>query len=90
MKKVWVAVVLSGALGVALLAGPTSAPAANCGNYAGSPVITKGEVPCRKAKAIVKEFIKVNKPRLQGYTCKGSDTKVFCKAPGGKSISWKK
>ena len=89
MKKVWVTVLLAGALGVALLAGPTSAPAANCGNYAGSPVITKGNVPCRKAKAIVKEFIKVRKPSIQGYNCKGSATKVFCRADA-KTISWKK
>jgi hypothetical protein len=89
MKKVWVTVLLAGALGAALLAGPTAAPAANCGNYAGSPVITKGDVACRKAKAIVKEFIKVNKKSIQGYNCKGSDTKVFCKS-GQKSISWKK
>jgi hypothetical protein len=89
MKKLWVTVVLAGALGMALLAGPSSAPAANCGTYAGSPVITKGDVACRKAKAIVKEFIKVRKSSIQGYKCKGSATKVYCQS-GGKSISWKK
>ena len=89
MKKLWVVMVLAGALGVALLAGPSSAPAANCGDYAGSPVITKGDVACRKAKAIVKEFIKVRKPSIQGFNCRGSATKVFCTA-GAKEISWKK
>jgi hypothetical protein len=89
MKKLWVALVLVGALGVALLAGPSSAPAANCGNYAGSPVITTGDVACRKAKAIVKEFIKVRKSSIQGFKCKGSATKVYCKADA-KSVSWKK
>ena len=89
MKKLWVALVLSGALGVALLAGPSSAPAANCGNYAGSPVITKGEVPCRKAKAIVKEFLKLRKPDIQGWDCKGSSSRVYCSIPG-KSIRWRK
>ena len=89
MKKVLAVVALTGALGVALLAGPGSAPAANCGDYAGSPVITKGDVACRKAKAIVKEFLKVRKPSIQGFHCKGSATKVYCQA-GGKSVSWKK
>ena len=89
MKKLWVVMVLAGALGVALLAGPSSAPAANCGDYAGSPVITKGDVACRKARAIVKEFIKVRKPSIQGYNCKGSASEVYCKA-GAKQISWKK
>jgi hypothetical protein len=89
MKRFWVAVILTGALGAALLAGPSAAPAANCGNYSGSPVITKGDIACRKAKAIVKEFIKVRKPRIQGFNCKGSSTKVTCKS-GAKQISWKK
>ena len=89
MKKLWVTMLLVGALGVALLAGPSSAPAANCGNYAGSPVKTTGGVECRKAKAIVKEFIKVRKSSIQGYRCKGSATKVYCKADA-KIIRWKK
>jgi hypothetical protein len=89
MKKLWVAAVLAGVLGVALLAGPTSAPAANCGNYAGSPVKTKGDVACRKAKAIVKEFIKVRKKRIQGYNCKGNATKVNCRS-AEKEIEWEK
>jgi hypothetical protein len=89
MKRLLIVIATTAAFGAALFAGPTAAPAANCGNYAGSPVKTKGDIACRKAKAIVKEFIKVNKPRLQGFNCKGSDTKVFCKS-GAKSISWKK
>jgi hypothetical protein len=89
MKKFWAAAVLTGAMGVALLAGPSAAPAANCGNYAGSPVKTKGYVDCGKAKAVVKEFIKVNRKTIQGFACKGTDTNVFCK-DGSKEISWKK
>jgi len=89
MKKVCVLVVLTSLLGVALLAGPGSASAANCGKFAGSPVITTGHVACRKAKAIVKEFIKVRKKSIQGYRCKGSRTKVYCKADA-KTIRWKK
>jgi hypothetical protein len=89
MKKLGVTLVLTGILGVALLAGPSAAPAANCGEYAGAPVITKGDVACRKARAIVKEFLKTRKSRIQGYNCKGSATRVYCKA-GVKSVSWKK
>jgi hypothetical protein len=89
MKKLLAVMALAGALGVGLLAGPSAAPAANCGDYAGSPVITTGDVACRKAKAIVKEFIKVRKPSIQGYRCKGSATRVYCRADA-KSISWKK
>ena len=50
---------------------------------------TTGEVACRKAKAIVKEFIKVRKSSIQGFSCKGSATKVYCSADA-KSIRWKK
>ena len=89
MRKLLVAVVSTGALGVALLAGPSAAPAANCGKYAGSPVKTKGYVDCGKAKQIIKEFIRVDEREIQGYICKGSDTKVFCK-DGKKEISWRK
>jgi hypothetical protein len=89
MTKLWATMALVCALGVALLAGPSSAPAANCGNYAGSRVITKGDVVCRKAKAIVKEFLKTRKSRIQGFNCKGSATRVYCKS-GAKSISWKR
>ncbi len=89
MKKLWTAVVVTGTLGVALLAGPSAAPAANCGNYAGSPVKTKGFVECGKAKQIIKEFIRVGEKEIQGYICKGSDTNVFCK-DGNKQISWRK
>jgi hypothetical protein len=89
MKRLSIALAATAALGIAVLGGSGTATAANCGNYAGSPVITHGDVPCRKAKAIVKEFIKVRKSSIQGYNCKGSDTKVYCKA-AGKSISWKK
>ncbi len=80
---------MMGAMGVALVAGPSAATAANCGNYQGSPVKTKGPVECSKAKSIVAEFVKVNKKSIQGYTCKGTDTNVFCKLDK-KEISWKK
>ena len=89
MTRLWIVVAVTAAFGAALFAGPTAAPAANCGDYAGSPVITKGDIACRKAKAIVKEFIKVRKSRIQGFNCKGSATRVYCKA-GNKTISWKK
>jgi hypothetical protein len=81
---------LTGALGAALIAttGPAAA-AENCGAYAGGDVIVKGGVPCRKAKAIVKEFIKVRKSRIQGFNCKGSSTKVNCKS-GSKTVKWQK
>jgi hypothetical protein len=89
MKRLWIVIALTAALGTALLAGPSAAPAAKCGNYAGSPVITKGDIACRKATAIVKEFIKVRKSRIQGFNCKGSATNVYCKS-GKKQIIWKK
>lgn len=90
MKRLVVVVALTGALGIALFpaAGPAGA-AENCGAYAGADVIVNGDVPCRKAKAIVKEFIKVRKARIQGFNCTGSSSKVNCKS-GAKKISWKK
>jgi hypothetical protein len=89
MRRVLTVVISCGVLGVAVFGGPSAASAANCGNYAGGAVITKGDVNCRKAKAIVKEFLKVRKSRIQGFNCKGSSTRVSCKS-GDKQITWKK
>ncbi|MGH2956161.1 MAG: hypothetical protein ACRDL6_04110 [Solirubrobacterales bacterium] len=89
MRHVLATIASTVALAAALLAAPGSATAGKCGNYAGSAVIATGEVPCRKAKAIVKEFLKVRKSSIQGYNCNGSRTRVFCRLDA-KSIRWKK
>jgi hypothetical protein len=89
MRRVLATIASTVALGAALLATPGSATAGNCGNYAGSAVIATGDVACRKAKAIVKEFLKVRKSSIQGYRCKGSSSRVHCKLDA-KTISWRK
>ena len=88
MRRVLATIASTVALG-ALLAIPGSATAGNCGKFAGSAVTKTGDVPCRKAKAIVKEFLKLREASIQGYDCKGSRTRVYCSTPG-KSIRWKK
>jgi hypothetical protein len=89
MRRLLAVLASTAALGTALLALPGSAAAGNCGNFAGSAVIATGDVPCRKAKAIVKEYLKLRKPDIQGWDCKGSSSSVYCSTPG-KSIRWRK
>jgi hypothetical protein len=87
VRRLFATLALTGALAAAVLSLPGPASAANCGSYSGGNVIAKGPVSCKKARAIVKEFLKKRKSSVQGYHCKGSSAKVRCRL-GQKKISW--
>jgi hypothetical protein len=87
VKRLLATLALTAALATAVLALPGPVAAANCGSYSGGNVIVKGPVSCKKARAIVKEFLKKRKASVQGFHCQGSSAKVRCKL-GQKRISW--
>jgi hypothetical protein len=71
-----------------MIAIPGTAAAADCGKLNGGTVKTKGGVAsCRKARAIVKEFMKTRKSAIQGYKCGGSSQRIECRLDR-KRIIW--
>jgi hypothetical protein len=88
LKRLSATIALAGALAVAMIAIPGPAAAAYCGKLNGGTVKTKGQVSsCRKARSIVKEFLKTRNSSIQGYRCSGSSRRVECKLDR-KRIIW--
>jgi len=75
---------------IALIALPTSGSASiGCGHR----VTVTGQVPCYKARSIVREFKKTRMRKIQGFKCSGTIRSgrvvaVTCIEPG-KRIHWK-
>ena len=73
-----------------MLIGPAPLMAADCGQYKGGKLTTKGAVnSCDKARRIVRDYLKYRVPSIQGFTCNGGDRKVVC-ALDRKRVIWKK
>ena len=90
MKRISATIALTAALAAALIAMPGPATAADCGRLNGGTMKTKGNVSsCRKARTIVKEFMKTRNSSIQGYRCSGSSVRVECKLDR-KRINWKR
>ena len=89
MRPFLLSALLAATLALAMLASPAATAAIGCGGH----VTVRGPVPCYKARAIVKEFKRTRKHRIQGFKCAGTIrggrfTEVTCKALG-KRIHWK-
>ena len=87
-KRLLLAALLAGGIALAGLTGSGSA-AISCGHH----VTVSGPVPCYKARAIVKEWKRTRRHKIQGFKCSGTVrsgrvVEVTCKAPG-KRIHWK-
>jgi hypothetical protein len=89
VRRVLLSALLTAALAVAVLASSGASAAVSCGGH----VTVSGPTSCYKARAIVKEFRKTRKHKIQGFKCSGRAsggrvTKVTCKALG-KRIHWR-
>jgi hypothetical protein len=88
VRRLLIGALLAATLALAALPSPGAA-ATSCGHH----VTVTGPVPCYKARAIVKEFKKTRKHKIQGFKCSGTIRSgrvvaVTCTEPG-KRIHWK-
>jgi hypothetical protein len=89
MRRLLIAALLAGTLALVTLTTAGAGAATSCGHH----VTVKGPVPCYKARAIVKEFKRTRKHKIQGFKCSGTVsggrvTEVTCHLQG-KRIHWK-
>jgi hypothetical protein len=100
MRRLWVTLVLSGALGAALLAAPGQAAepsGTDCGKLGIKGHVFAEGVGCSQARSIVKSFLKKSQSQgsdaiVQGFSCHGSTPgrKMAVKCSrGDQRVRWK-